>query len=486
MKKIGIAGVLGLALGATVAGAAWYTGKRAESDLDQTLGQINGALQALGAWGGQAAPVIELMASERGVFSATRRYRLTLAPAAAGTGQAQELKFVETLDHGPFPLQRLKAGRYAPAMVAGRIRLEDSAFVKDWFAAANGKVPVSGEYEIDYRKQYSARFDATVMALQQGTAIIQAWNLTGNVAYSAARQRGVAQWRADKLLVSGHRHPSSSFELIAPSWRQELTRMPAGAFATQQKLSFTTATFTEHGQPLWVAKDTALAVDAARTGRLWAIDANVDIGALKGRETGNETVGLQWAAAVKNWDQHAFKSLIDSSLTLADRAGETEYGAGAQQLMASMALYLQQFLARKPNLSSSLTVRSASNTSALKLDLGLAPADPTQPQLQIPLLGMLKTLDFSMALSKPMLRDVIALRQRPPGVEVPLRIRKTMAAKQVDTIADALREMGLASIDGDAILARVNLADGMVEANGAVMPLDTFLGRLGGMRDLGP
>ncbi|AZS77073.1 DUF945 family protein [Achromobacter spanius] len=84
MKKTGIAGVLGLALGATVTGAAWYTGKQAQSDLDQTLGQINGALQALGAWGGQAVPVIELMASERGVFSTTRRYRLTLAPAAGG------------------------------------------------------------------------------------------------------------------------------------------------------------------------------------------------------------------------------------------------------------------------------------------------------------------------------------------------------------------------------------------------------------------
>ncbi|MNV90957.1 hypothetical protein D3C71_1854010 [compost metagenome] len=130
-------------------------------------------------------------------------------------------------------------------------------------------------------------------------------------------------------------------------------------------------------------------------------------------------------------------------------------------------------------------MRSASNTSTLKLDLGLTAPDPAQSLLQAPMLGMLKTLDFSMALSKPMLRQVIALQQRPPGVVVPLVIHKALAARQVDAIAQALREMGLASINGDAILARVSLADGMVESNGAVMPLDTFLGRLGGMLDLG-
>lgn len=484
MKKTWIAGVLGLALGATVTVAAWYTGKRAESDLDQTLGQINGVLQALGEGGGQTVPVIELVASERGVFSSTRRYRLTLMPAGGGAGPAQEIKLVETLDHGPFPFQRLKAGMYAPALVAGRIQLEDSAFVKDWFAAANGNVPVSGEYAIDYSKQYSARFDATVMALQQGTAILRVWNLTGNVAYSAAQQCGVAQWRADKLLVLSQRHHHSSFELLAPTWRQELSSEPDGALATQQKLAFKMATLTAHGQALWVAKDTSLALGTAQLGRLWGIDTKIDIGAFKGRETGNETIGLQLTAAVKNWDQHAIKALVETSAALAGRSGETEYGAGAQQLMASMALHLQAFLAGQPTLSSSLTVRSASNTSTLKLDLGLTAPDPAQSLLQAPMLGMLKTLDFSMALSKPMLRQVIALQQRPPGVVVPLVIHKALAARQVDAIAQALREMGLASINGDAILARVRLADGMVESNGAVMPLDAFLGRLGGMINL--
>jgi len=150
--------------------------------------------------------------------------------------------------------------------------------------------------------------------------------------------------------------------------------------------------------------------------------------------------------------------------------------------MASMALHLQQFLAGGPTLASSLTVRTASGTSAMKLDLALTAPDPTQSPLQSPLHGMLKTLDFSMALSKPLLRDVIVMRQGPPGVAVPRAAQRMAAARQADAIAATLVNRGLASINGDALLARVRMAaHGLVESNGTLMPFDTFLGHVSGM-----
>jgi uncharacterized protein YdgA (DUF945 family) len=513
MKKSVFAGVLGLALvlGVGVTGAAWYTGKRAESYLGQTLGQINGALQALREWDGDAVPVIDLMELERGVFSTTRRYRLTLTPAKGVTGAApQEIRFIETLDHGPFPLQRLKAGRYAPAMVAGRIQLEDTATVKDWFAKAEGKVPVSGEYTIDYSKQYSARVDVRAMVLQHDSVMLRVWNMTGDVAYSADRQRGVVQWQADKLSVlsQGKRH--AGIELVAPSWRYELSRTPDGARATQQKLAFKTGTLVARNRPFWILEDTSLAFGTTQAGRLWGAEAGIDIGAFRGwgkgfgtglglglnpginpglnpdadagSDTDLEHVSLQLAAAVKNWDLNAARALVGTSAALANRDYPTEYGADAQQLMASMALHLQQFLVGGPTLASSLTVRTASGISAMKLDLGLIAPDPTQSPLQSPLHGMLKKLDFNMALSKQLLRDVIVMRQGAPGVAVARAAQRMAAARQAEAIAAALADRGLASIDGDALLARVRIADyGLVESNGAFMPFDTFLGHVSGM-----
>lgn len=491
MKKSVFAGVLGLslalALGVGATGAAWYTGMRAGSYLDQTLGQINGVLQALREWDGDAVPVIDLVESERGVFSTTRRYRLTLAPPKGVTGVApQEIRFIETLDHGPFPLQRLKAGNYAPAMVAGRIQMEDTATVEDWFAKADGKVPVAAEYTIDYSKQYSARFDVRAMVLQHDAASLRVWNMTGHVAYSADRQRGVVQWQADKLSVSSQGNRHASIELVAPSWRYEQSRTSDGARATQQKLAFKTGTLAARNRPFWILEDTSLAFGTTQAGRLWGAEAGIEIGAFrgwgKGFDTGLEHASLQLAAAVKNWDLNAARALVGTSAALANRDYPTEYGADAQQLMASMALHLQQFLAGGPTLASSLTVRTASGTSAMKLDLALTAPDPTQSPLQSPLHGMLKTLDFSMALSKQLLRDVIIMRQGPPGVAVPRAAQRTAAARQADAIAAALVDRGLAHIDGDALLARVRIAaPGLVESNGAHMPFDTFLDHVSGM-----
>lgn len=491
MKQSVFAGVLGLslalALGVGVTGAAWYTGKRAESHLDQTLGQINGVLQALREWDGDAVPVIDLMESKRSVFSTTRRYRLTLISPKGVTGAApQEIRFIETLDHGPFPLQRLKAGNYAPTMVAGRLQLEDTATVKDWFAQADGRVPVAGEYTIDYSQQYSARVDVRAMALQHGATHLRVWNMTGHVAYSADRQRGVVQWQADKLSVSSQGNRHASIELVAPSWRYEQSRTSDGARATQQKLAFKTGTLAARNRPFWILEDTSLAFGTTQAGRLWGAEAGIEIGAFrgwgKGFGTGLEHASLQLAAAVKNWDLNAARALVGTSAALANRDYPTEYGADAQQLMASMALHLQQFLVGEPTLASSLTVRTASGRSAMKLDLGLTAPDPTQSPLQSPLHGMLKKLDFNMALSKQLLRDVIVMRQGPPGVAVARAAQKMAAARQAEAIAAALADRGLASIDGDALRARVRIADhGLVESNGAFMPFDTFLGHVSGM-----
>ncbi|MNT40535.1 hypothetical protein D3C72_1768560 [compost metagenome] len=118
----------------------------------------------------------------------------------------------------------------------------------------------------------------------------------------------------------------------------------------------------------------------------------------------------------------------------------------------------------------------------MKLDLGLTAPDPTQSPLQSPLHGMLKKLDFNMALSKQLLRDVIVMRQGAPGVAVARAAQRMAAARQAEAIAAALANRGLASIDGDALLARVRIADyGLVESNGAFMPFDTFLGHVSGM-----
>ena len=125
----------GIVIGAAVAVAvvstagAWYTGKQLPSVLDTSLKEANEQLQ-------QAAPSLgvsaraELVSLEQGLFSSTARYRLVIGES--------ELLFVDHIDHGPFPLNRLKRFELAPVMAASTYELAPSPLVQGWFDAAKG------------------------------------------------------------------------------------------------------------------------------------------------------------------------------------------------------------------------------------------------------------------------------------------------------------------------------------------------------------
>ena len=61
-----------------------------------------------------------------------------------------ELVINDRIEHGPFPLSRLKALKLMPVMATSNYALESNPALEKWFAAANGKSPVEGQASLGY------------------------------------------------------------------------------------------------------------------------------------------------------------------------------------------------------------------------------------------------------------------------------------------------------------------------------------------------
>src|SRR5690606_26461721 len=78
------------------------------------------------------------------------RYRITLDGSLDGESGRFELVINDRIEHGPFPLSRLKAFKLMPVMATSNYVLEASPALEKWFAAAGGKSPVEGQASLGY------------------------------------------------------------------------------------------------------------------------------------------------------------------------------------------------------------------------------------------------------------------------------------------------------------------------------------------------
>ncbi|RLM83503.1 DUF945 family protein, partial [Haloarcula sp. Atlit-7R] len=144
-KSAGIAVGALVAVAAIGAGGAWYTGNQLPTVLDESIKQANADMaKTLPALGLDAS--IELLSLERHFLSSNARYRITFNGSLDGDEPRQfELVINDRIEHGPFPLSRLKAFKLMPVMATSNYALESNPALEKWFAAANGKSPVEGQ-----------------------------------------------------------------------------------------------------------------------------------------------------------------------------------------------------------------------------------------------------------------------------------------------------------------------------------------------------
>lgn len=108
MKKSLVAVSVIVVLGAAWTGASWYTGKLIEQRMGELVNNANGQIRTLLP---KAGVKFAYKDYQRGLFSSQVRYVLQADSSVAGEKalkDGDEVAFIETIDHGPFPLAQLK------------------------------------------------------------------------------------------------------------------------------------------------------------------------------------------------------------------------------------------------------------------------------------------------------------------------------------------------------------------------------------------
>lgn len=466
----------GIVIGAAVAVAvvstagAWYTGKQLPSVLDTSIKEANEQLQ-------QAAPSLgvsaraELVSLEQGLFSSTARYRLVIGES--------ELLFVDHIDHGPFPLNRLKRFELAPVMAASTYELAPSPLVQGWFDAAKGASPLVGSAAIGYDRAVSGSLELKPLDTQLDEKTHLAFSgLRLDLRSSAGGERVAAVGSMDSLRFDSTSETGQpvQVEMKGLSLDSDQSRTESGLYVGKGDLVLKTTRILIDGEPTVTLDDLSQRQDTRANGS--NIEGSLTFAAgvrYKDKPVGNTE--MVWS--VKNIDAAALKSLSELYASVVEKAGagaEPNLDAldEAQQKQAQADLV--RMLDAKPAIAlDKLSFKTANGESRLSLGVQLAkPSSFEQAPDQVAR-EIVTGLDMDLSLSKAMIGDIVSLKAALDGEEDQELIAQ-QASMTTEMASGMLLSTNLVALEGETIRSRLHYADGQVDFNGKKMTVEEFAG----------
>ena len=225
MKKTQIAVVTALVIGFGWIGASWYTGKKIEAQLQQSLSATNQTLSHL-------YPGVNLVLDkanyQRGIFSSAANVALYIANT-----DSSPLVFHATISHGPFPLAQFSKKLFSPAMAVVGTELLATPESQLLFSAAEGKKPIEANTRIDYHAKTDTLINLAALHLQAdnlsiysaGTKVELQYQPEGQALKYAADQKNFAIEFIDNEGIK-NKITSAGINFSATSQHNEKALMP--------------------------------------------------------------------------------------------------------------------------------------------------------------------------------------------------------------------------------------------------------------------
>lgn len=485
MKKSLVAVSVIVVLGAAWTGVSWYTGKLIEQHMDEEVAAANTQLQT-------AFPKAGLKVSyqdyHRGLFSSKLRIVLQPDAAAATAGTSalktgDEIAFIETIDHGPFPAAQLKKFNLIPSMASVHSELQNTPTLKPLFDVTKGRSLITADSRVSYSGASSSAIDIIPVTYQKEDSQLQFSGGTVNVDVDKELTAMKLKSNIDSVAITS-KNQWGQLEKVTLSGFDMDSDTQQGKFQVgvgDQNLNVKQILVNVDGKDAVSLENFKLVSKFSETGNNIGGQQDYTLDALKiqGADFGSAKLSLK----LDKLDGAALKQFADNynqqSRALLMQQGELDPQVYQQQAADLVLANLPLLLKGNPSISiAPLSWKNSKGESTFNLQLDLKDPSATPAQTQDQMLSQLVSkIDAKLSIPLPMATEVTTQVAKLEGYTGDDATK--LAQQQVQGIAAMGQMFKLTTVKDDTISSSFSYADNQVDLNGQKMTLQEFAGLFG-------
>ena len=487
MKKSLVAVSVIVVLGAAWTGASWYTGKLIEQHMGEVVDNANGQLKA---YLPKAGVKLSYENYQRGLFNS--QVRLVLRSDGSDAANGAELKpgdevaFLETIDHGPFPFAQLKKFNLLPSMASVHTELENTPAVKGLFDATKGKSLFTADSRISYSGDTSSAIDIIPLEYQKDKSSLKFSGATINADVSSDMKNLALDANSDNIVVSSPNAFGQNEQITFQGFN-----LKGNSNESKFGVKLGDQTMTLKQFKLAIDGKDAVALDGFNLVSKFGEQGSSNIGgqidytmdALKVQ--GNDFGAGKLTLKIDNVDGKALKDFADSynrqTMALLQQGENLDPEVYEQQTTEMLQKNLPLLLKGNPSINiAPLSWKNSKGESTFTLDLALTDPSQAGSPAESPdqmAARVVKKLDLSLTIPEAMATEVTAKTALLQGYNE--EDAQKLAQQQVQGLA-AMGQMFKLTTQKDGVIAsKFHYADNQVDLNGNKMSLQEFIGQFG-------
>ncbi|CAI1505361.1 Bacterial protein of uncharacterised function (DUF945) [Serratia ficaria] len=486
MKKSLVAVSVIVVLGAAWTGASWYTGKLIEQRMGEVVDNANSQLKV---YLPKAGVKLGYENYQRGVFSSQIRYVLradgSVTTDDAALKPGDEVAFLETIDHGPFPFAQLKKFNLLPSMASVHTEMENTPAVKKLFDITKGKSLFTADSRISYSGDTSSAIDVIPLEYQQDKSALKFSGATINADVSSDMKAIALDASSDSAVFSG---PNEFGQTEQISFQG--VNLKGTSHASQFDVNLGDQTLTMKQFKVAVDGKDTVALDGfnlvskfGETGSNIGGQVDYTMDALKVQ--GNDFGAGKLTLKIDRLDGKSLKEFADrynqQTMAMLQQGQSLDPAAYEQQTTDILLQNLPLLLKGNPTVSiAPLSWKNSKGESSFTLDLALTdPAQagsPAESPDQL-LARSVKKLDANLTIPVAMATETTAQTALLQGYNA--QDAQKLAQQQVRGLA-AMGQMFKLTTQKDGVIgSSFHYADNQVDLNGNKMSLQEFIGMFG-------
>src|SRR5471032_529418 len=486
MKKSLVAVSVIVVIGAAWTGVSWYTGKMIEQHMADVATNANSQLQSSFP---KAGVNVSYQDYHRGLFSS--QVRIVLKPdaaaAAAGTSALKtgdEIAFIETIDHGPFPAAQLKKFNLIPSMASVHSELQNTPTLKPLFDVTKGRSLITADSRVSYSGASSSAIDIIPVTYQKEDSQLQFSGGTVNVDVDKELTAMKLKSNIDSVAITS-KNQWGQLEKVTLSGFDMDSDTQQGKFQVgvgDQNLNVKQILVNVDGKDAVSLENFKLVSKFSENGNNIGGQQDYTLDALKiqGADFGSAKLSLK----LDKLDGAALKQFADNynqqSRALLMQQGELDPQVYQQQAADLVLANLPLLLKGNPSISiAPLSWKNSKGESTFNLQLDLKdPAAGSQAQSGDQLISQLVSkVDAKLTIPVAMATEMTTQTAKLQGYNGD--DAEKLAKQQVQGIAAMGQMFKITTLKDDTISSSFQYADNQVDLNGQKMTLQEFASLFG-------